>query len=107
MATITPQVVSNLATAETTQAATANDTIVNATVNTKYRVITSGTATTVTFTSQQNCSQGVLHNVTWGPLPATGTQEFSLAQAPWIISSTGTVAVAHSAITGVTVAAFQ
>jgi hypothetical protein len=106
MSTITPQTVAAAGTNETLQAATTSDTIANATNTTRYRVVTSGTAVTVTFTAVIPCSQGVTHNVAWGPLPATGTSERPVPPQ-CIDPSTGNVAVAHSVITGVTVGAFQ
>ena len=105
MATSTPQTVTRAGTNETLQAAPASDTIATATAQTRYRVVTTGTAVTVTFVALAPCSQGVTHNVTWGPLAATGTNE-TFVPPQCIDPATGNVTVQHSATTGVTVGAF-
>lgn len=105
MSTITPQTVAAAGTNETLQAATSSDSIAEASGAT-YRVVTSGTPVTVTFTAVTECSQGVLHDVTWGPLPATGTSERPIPPQ-CVDPNTGDCAVGHSATTGVTVGAFK
>jgi len=104
MATITPQTVTRAGTTETMQPATASDTITPATPATRYRVTTTGTATTITFVAVQPCSQGLTHNVTWGPLTGTATNE-TLVPPQCIDPATGNATVQHSATTGVTVGA--
>lgn len=110
MANITPQSVATAGTDETLQAATSSDTIINVPSGTgqrlRYRVATTGTSTTVSFSEVVQCNHGhALTPVSWGPLTGTGTHEFDVPSF-CVDTSTGHVTVAHSATTGVTVGAF-